>query len=212
MRRIDVVLPLPFGPRKPKISPRSTRNERSTTTCLVPKLLLRPWTSMTAPGRRFVHFNVTLTGCPGCSLLASSARRPRLDHEHELAARLVAVDDGRRELRFVRDVGERRRDVGAATVALDRNRATDGEAADDRLRHEEAHLHVLRRQHPHDGAARRDPLAFSIERVEHPAGLGRQHGLLVELPRRLLERRPRRRHLRSLRLDLLGRGSAAAPR
>ena len=51
MMRIDVVLPLPFGPRKPKISPRSTCSDRSTTTCLSPKRLFRPWTSMTAVTR-----------------------------------------------------------------------------------------------------------------------------------------------------------------
>ena len=46
MMRIDVVLPLPLGPRKPKISPRPTRNDRSLTTCLSPKRLFRPCTSI----------------------------------------------------------------------------------------------------------------------------------------------------------------------
>ena len=46
--RMDVVLPLPLGPRNPKISPRATVRDRSTTTCLLPKRLLRSWTSMAA--------------------------------------------------------------------------------------------------------------------------------------------------------------------
>ncbi len=36
---IDVLLPAPFGPRKPKISPRRTVSERSRTATLSPKTL-----------------------------------------------------------------------------------------------------------------------------------------------------------------------------
>ena len=75
--------------------------------------------------------------------------------------------------------------------------------ADERFRHEETHLHVLRRQHPDDRAAGRHPVAFTVERVEHAARARGQHRLLIELPRRLLERRLRGRHLRRLCFDLL---------
>ena len=78
-----------------------------------------------------------------------------------------------------------------------------GEAAEHGLRHEEAHLDVLRRQHAHHRAARGHPFALAIQRVEHPARLRRDHRGLAQPPRRLFERRARRGHLRLLRLQLI---------
>ena len=46
---IVVDLPAPFGPRKPKVSPASTRKEMPFTASTSPKLLARSETSMTAP-------------------------------------------------------------------------------------------------------------------------------------------------------------------
>src|SRR6516162_9339912 len=43
---MEVLLPAPFGPRKPKISPRRTWRERPRTATFEPKTLLRPWVSM----------------------------------------------------------------------------------------------------------------------------------------------------------------------
>ncbi len=45
IKRIVVVLPAPFGPSKPKISPGSTANETSATACMSPKHLARCDTS-----------------------------------------------------------------------------------------------------------------------------------------------------------------------
>src|SRR5947199_8063408 len=46
--RMVVVLPAPFGPRKPTISPASTRNEMSRTASTAPKVLVRSRTSIIA--------------------------------------------------------------------------------------------------------------------------------------------------------------------
>src|SRR5580693_9252066 len=48
--RMVVVLPEPFGPRKPKIVPRLTCIERSRTTTRPPNDLVSPCTSMTMSG------------------------------------------------------------------------------------------------------------------------------------------------------------------
>src|SRR5687768_5799025 len=45
--------------------------------------------------------------------------RSRLDQEHQLRARLVAVDDRRGELRLGRDVSNRDRHLGLAAIAVD---------------------------------------------------------------------------------------------
>ena len=41
-----MLLPAPFGPRKPVTRPASTENERSETACTEPKLLLTPLISI----------------------------------------------------------------------------------------------------------------------------------------------------------------------
>src|SRR5512135_3265143 len=51
--RMVVVFPAPFGPRKPRTSPRSTRNETESTAVARPYLLVRLSTSiigLTSPG------------------------------------------------------------------------------------------------------------------------------------------------------------------
>ena len=63
---------------------------------------------------------------------------------------------------------------GAATPSTKtRTRIARMNGADPRLRHERAHLDVLRRQQDDDGPARRDPFSLAIEGVEdeaRPAG------------------------------------------
>ena len=47
--RMVVVFPAPLGPRKPKISPGSTRRSRSSTARIDPKTLVRPIVTMAGP-------------------------------------------------------------------------------------------------------------------------------------------------------------------
>ncbi len=65
--RMVVVLPLPFGPRNPKISPRRTRMETLFTTCLSPKVLVQ---ALHVDGVLGIggcrHCSVTSSGWPGC--------------------------------------------------------------------------------------------------------------------------------------------------
>ena len=86
---------------------------------------------------------------------------------------------------------------------MDRDRAPGLERADERLRHEEAHLQFRGGSMRTTGlpAATHSPSRYSVSNTR-PALRG-QHRLLVELPRRLLERGARGRDLRRLRLDLL---------
>src|SRR6185503_13101902 len=53
----EVVLPAPLGPRKPKISPRFTTKERSSTATFSPNRLRSPWVSTTASvmSERLLH-------------------------------------------------------------------------------------------------------------------------------------------------------------
>jgi hypothetical protein len=63
--RIVVVLPLPFAPRNPQISPAPTWRLKPSTTCRLPKLLRNPLTFDDV----FVHggatAGITVTGWPG---------------------------------------------------------------------------------------------------------------------------------------------------
>ena len=94
--RIEVVLPLPLGPRKPKISPSLTCNDKSLTTCLSPKRLFRPVTSMIGAA--------AFTSLPRNGNVERQARaqaggvfrRGRgFDPEHQLLAAAAAVDHRR---------------------------------------------------------------------------------------------------------------------
>src|SRR5258706_6639378 len=115
---MEVVLPLPLGPRKPKISPRRTVSARSFTAWFSPKCLLMPRTSMTTSAARASFTGVPPRNSrPGAALRRSFLRRwhrhvdrlsrvelcrdfrrgPRLDQEHELGPVLLGVKHGRRE-------------------------------------------------------------------------------------------------------------------
>jgi hypothetical protein len=45
--RMVVVFPAPFGPRKPKISPRRIRRSIESTAVIMPNRFVRPWASIT---------------------------------------------------------------------------------------------------------------------------------------------------------------------
>ena len=47
---IEVVLPAPFGPRNPKISPAPTRSDRSATATVAPNCLRSAWVSIDRDG------------------------------------------------------------------------------------------------------------------------------------------------------------------
>ena len=76
--RIVVVLPLPFGPRKPKMWPTGTSIEKSWMTRRAPRVLLKPLTLIargspaTARQLTGAEARVTSTGWPGRS---ASGRR-----------------------------------------------------------------------------------------------------------------------------------------
>jgi hypothetical protein len=102
--RIVVVLPEPFGPRKPTISPSATLIDTWSTTVLSPKRLTSPLTSIAfmaclrhcgergpSPAELHIH------DLPRLQPVAA-ALRPRLDEVDELLPRLERVDDRRREL------------------------------------------------------------------------------------------------------------------
>src|SRR5512144_3040951 len=100
--RIEVVLPLPLGPRKPRISPRFTRSDKSFTTSLSPKCLFSPRTSIaqTASGLALIagSLQTDRDRLPGTQPRRVLDRGARLDQEHQLRARFVAIDDGGSEL------------------------------------------------------------------------------------------------------------------
>ena len=67
--RMVVVLPLPFGPRKPQIWPRSTWMLTWSTTVRGPKRLTRPRTSITG-----LIAGCTSTGWPGLSVTPAAGQ------------------------------------------------------------------------------------------------------------------------------------------
>src|SRR5215204_89615 len=70
--RIVVDLPAPFAPRKPKISPCFTENDRSLTATNDPKVRLNPWTSIAAAvGVAAVVDVATETGTEGSWLMGA---------------------------------------------------------------------------------------------------------------------------------------------
>ena len=76
MMRMVVVLPEPFGPRKPTISPSATFIDTWSTTVLAPKRLTRPddLDGVHRIGRYFPAARPTSTICPGCSEASPSGR------------------------------------------------------------------------------------------------------------------------------------------
>src|SRR5262245_14065150 len=204
--RMKVVLPLPFGPRNPQISPRRTRRSILSTTTRSPKRLVMPATSMA---------NSPLKAGPGLGAERDVHRLARielgrrrvveahLDHEDELLAALLAEDHRRRELDLRRDVGHLPLERARAAVDEDARVVARMEARDDRLRHEGAYLEVRRRQERDHRPARRDPLALAVERVVDEPGLHRRLALLGQVPLRLRERRLAHLDLRRGRRDLV---------
>ena len=84
--------------------------------------------------------------------------RPGLDHEHQPRALLAAVDHRRRVFGLRRDEADGGRSCRRAQPSqADLHRLADRDPSDLRLRHEEADLHVRRRQQLHDRLARRPP-------------------------------------------------------
>src|SRR6266540_5175263 len=143
--RIEVVLPLPLGPRKPKISPRRTVSDRSLTTWFSPKCLLMPCTSMTTSAARASFIGVpprlrlSPLRCPprgrtrALALRRSWCRRQR--HIDRLPGIELRSDVGRgSRLDQVHELGAvflrveyRRRELGA--VGDERDRRLDRAAA-----------------------------------------------------------------------------------
>src|SRR5687768_10311055 len=87
--RMKVVLPLPFGPRKPKISPARTCREISSTTVRSPKRFVIPCTSMARSSAMLLELEVDwLTRV---QLFRHLRVEDSLDHEDEFAPALLAV-------------------------------------------------------------------------------------------------------------------------
>src|SRR5512143_450279 len=102
--RIVVVLPLPFGPRKPQTSPRRTRRSMWSTATLSPKDFVSPLTSIASgPAAAGSAGDPDIDRLPRAQAGRRVALRLRLDHEDQFRAALVAVDDRRRELGLRRD-------------------------------------------------------------------------------------------------------------
>ena len=126
--------------------------------------------------------NCTSTGWPGCSFAAVAGSKTRLDHEDELAAALLAVDDRRRVFRLRRNEAHLAGERLAHAIDEDPHAVARMDRADARLRHKGAHLDVRRRQQRHHRPARRDPFALPIERVEDQAGLRRRSAASAKGP------------------------------
>src|SRR5664279_3995330 len=88
------------------------------------------------------------------------------DHEDELGAVLIAIDNRRSVFNLVRDEGNGRGDVSRTAVAMDSHLLANVEAAHRGLRYEESNFNIFRRQKLDDGASGVDPFACAIERVE----------------------------------------------
>ena len=105
-----------------------------------------------------------------------------LDHEDQLGAALLAVNDGGRILRLRRDEAHPPRQRSAHAIHAHLHLVADVNRADLRLRHEGAYLDLLWWQQRDDRVARRNPFAFIIKRVEDEAGFRRGLRFLVQVP------------------------------
>src|ERR1035438_476279 len=137
--RMEVVLPLPLGPRKPKISPCFTCRERSFTTCLSPKCLLMPATSMASGVAEFISVfsQAHIDGQPGAKGRSLFRCRRGLDAEHQLFAAAPAIDYGRGVLGLGRDEVDGSTDGTGAAVAGDFDDTAGTDLCDDGFRNEE---------------------------------------------------------------------------
>ena len=141
--RIVVVLPDPFGPRKPHTSPSGTAMSMPLTALLCRSVLVKPLHVDGEANDRSQRAHVHRLA--GIELQA--AGRARLQLEDELFATADGEDHGRREFLLLRNESDGCDDAGRAAVAADLHacspRCILGELA---LRHEEAHIDILRRQ------------------------------------------------------------------
>ena len=117
--------------------------------------------------------NCTSTGWPGRSSARVRRGKSRLDHEHQIGARLPAENHRRRVFRLGGDVihrgGERmRRAVGHCTETV----FAGFDPGSCLLRHKEPHFDIFRRQQGNDRAARRHKFALPVQRVMHRAAAG----------------------------------------
>src|SRR5690349_12905381 len=119
--RMVVVLPLPLGPRNPKICPRSTLKAKSSTTMRLPKLLRNPRTSMAGSGLGVISMRFGLRlgddRLPGMQTRRRVEVGPGLDHEYQLRAIFAAVDHRRGVFGLRRNERQRSFDGSAAAVA-----------------------------------------------------------------------------------------------
>src|SRR5690606_35758625 len=107
------VLPDPFGPRKPVTRPSSTVRDTSRTTCLSPKLLLRPVTSIAA--RISAIVGGYIYGLSGGEI--KGVVWFRFDKENQFFAAAAAVDDRWSEFGARTDMGNGRAARRAAAIA-----------------------------------------------------------------------------------------------
>src|SRR5438552_4021969 len=136
-----------------------TRTDRLRTTTLPPKDLVSPCTSTaTAPlpvvasSLRMADALCRLQGDRNRLAHAQILRalRGSLDAEDEASPLLLAVDDGRGELRLGRDEVDPRCQPTGAAVAADPDGVADMHGGQGRLRHEEPHAGIVRRQQRQD--------------------------------------------------------------
>src|ERR1700722_12054553 len=194
MRRV-VVLPEPFGPRKPQMWPASTWIATSRTTWCAPKLLLRSWTSIArliecVPAERKASDPRPTTDrdCSVAALLAmtgdaslqwhhvhgqtwhqvAAIAGQRLDQKYQLVPRAAAVDDRRRIFWLRADIADPRCQPRGTAVAMEMHRLARPVACDLRFRHEEAQLHLVVRQQADDGLVLRHPFPLLVEYARHP--------------------------------------------
>ena len=206
--RIVVVLPEPFGPRKPTISPRRTCHRD----------VVDDGPAAEALGQvAHVDDGVTrsagegdIDDLPG-RRLRLSAGRPRLDAVDELLAVLDRVDHRRGELGLVGDVGDRRGQPVRAAVAAHVEPVAGREAGERRSRRRRRRACRRRRAGcESDRRGRAGDLAGAAEDVGDLAvGRGGEVAL-VEPPARRRAPRPRRLRAGSRRRRPPGRGRAGA--
>src|SRR6185369_8731715 len=168
--RIEVVLPLPLGPRKPKISPSRTCNARSFTTCLSPKCLLMPLTSMTrgasmSPSRQ-AHID-RQTGMERGGLLR---RRGGLDPEDQFLPTALAVNDRRRVFGLRGDEVDDCPNRGRAAIAARLHRLPHPDPGEGGFRYEETQSAPAIRQQAGNRRTERHPFPGAVVGIRHLAG------------------------------------------
>ena len=200
------------GPEKAADFALATCRLRPSTTLRSPKLLRRSADvdGVVAHGARVIDFAVidftvigfTVTGWPGLSEPGLRGRRPGLGKEHELAARLLGIDEGRGVFGLRGDERDRSAEIGRAIVAGKRDLVADMHPRELRLGDEEAHEDVLGRQKRDDRRAGCERFTGEGDDVGDDAGVRSNDRPLIEPPLGLLQRRLERIDHRLLRLNL----------